>query len=131
LPSRIRDEDCDIEPLTAADLESDGDLATAKLFGSSQQHHIIYAVKMVEVARLCECTKQAHCLRIEANREPQVGRIIDLHFVPGQQPATEEEIQDLDTSLELWKNSLPDGMQYSSDEGSASIWTCLLHLAYK
>jgi hypothetical protein len=111
LPSRIRDEDCDIEPLTAADLESDGDLATAKLFGSSQQHHIIYAVKMVEVARL-------------------LGRIIDLHFVPGQQPATEDEIQDLDNSLELWKNSLPDGMQYSSDEGSASIWKCLLHLAY-
>lgn len=52
LPSRIRDEDCDIEALSAADLESGSDVASASLFGSCQREHITYVVKMVEIARL-------------------------------------------------------------------------------
>lgn len=51
LPSRIRDEDCDMEPLSASDLESEV-CSHNHLFGSCQPEHMTYAIKMVEIARL-------------------------------------------------------------------------------
>ncbi|OWT43551.1 acyl-CoA dehydrogenase [Pochonia chlamydosporia 170] len=111
LPSRIRDEDCDIEPLSATDLESEALSANNQLFGSCQPEHITYTIKMVEIARL-------------------LGRVIDLHFAPGKRASTAGDVQDLDNALEAWKDSLPDSMKYATDEGSESVWTCLLHLAY-
>ena len=52
LPSRIRDEDCDVEPLTASDLESEICCSSNPLFGSCQPEHITYSIKMVELAKL-------------------------------------------------------------------------------
>ncbi|KAG6069664.1 hypothetical protein E4U33_004689 [Claviceps sp. LM78 group G4] len=113
LPSRIRDEDCDIEPLSAADLESEAVcVSNEALFGSCQPEHITYTIKMVEVARL-------------------LGRVIDLHFAPGKNKASANDVRDLDCALEAWKESLPESMKYAIEEGSESVWTCLLHLAYK
>ncbi|KAG6240626.1 hypothetical protein E4U25_007661 [Claviceps purpurea] len=112
LPSRIRDEDCDIEPLSAADLESEAVcVSNEALFGSCQPEHITYTIKMVEVARL-------------------LGRVIDLHFAPGKNKASADDVRDLDCALEAWKDSLPESMKYAIEEGSESVWTCLLHLAY-
>ena len=54
LPSRIRDEDCDIEPLNAADLESDNQDIQDSYFGYCHPDHVVYATKMVELARLRE-----------------------------------------------------------------------------
>ena len=59
-----------------------------------------------------------------------MGRVIDVQFVPGQRPITSDHIDILDMSLEEWKSGIPSDMQYC-EEGTASIWTCLLHLAYK
>lgn len=129
LPSRIRDEDCDIEPLSAADLESETEVTVNSLFGSCQPQHITYVIKMVEIARLCQFSRASQFLH-ERLTFFTVGRVIDVHFVPGQHPATSDHILILDISLKEWKNSLPSDMQYS-EEGSATIWTCLLHLAYK
>ncbi|KAG5941418.1 hypothetical protein E4U53_007410 [Claviceps sorghi] len=112
LPCRIRDEDCDIEPLSAADLESEAVCAGQDtLFGSCQPEHITYTIKMVEVARF-------------------LGRVMDLHFAPGKNKASAEDVRALDCALEAWKDSLPENMKYATDEGSVSVWTCLLHLAY-
>ncbi|KAG6006544.1 hypothetical protein E4U21_006998, partial [Claviceps maximensis] len=112
LPSRIRDEDCDIEPLSAADLESEAVCAGRDaLFGSCQPEHITYTIKMVEMARF-------------------LGRVIDLHFAPGKNKASAEDVRELDCALEAWKDSLPESMKYAADEGRESVWTCLLHLAY-
>jgi len=111
LPSRIRDEDCDIEALSASDLESDTNPTVASLFGACEPQHVTYVVKMVEIARL-------------------LGRVIDVQFVPGQKMHHVDHIPELDARLEEWRSSLPPEMQYSSDDGSSSIWTCLLHFAY-
>ncbi|GJN71818.1 cutinase transcription factor 1 alpha [Purpureocillium lilacinum] len=111
LPSRIRDEDCDVEPLTASDLESEICCSSNPLFGSCQPEHITYSIKMVELAKL-------------------LGRIIDLQFSPGQPASTAADVEGLDTALEAWRNSLPESMRCATDEGSESVWTCLLHLAY-
>lgn len=60
-----------------------------------------------------------------------MGRVIDVQFVPGQRPATADHIEALDSSLEDWRLSIPQELQYSSDEGNSSIWASLLYLAYK
>ncbi|KAJ6781414.1 hypothetical protein PWT90_02251 [Aphanocladium album] len=111
LPSRIRDEDCDIETLSAADLEApDVDLAHP-ILAPTKPEHITYAIKMVEVSRL-------------------IGRIIDLHFVPGRTGSKAKDVESLDNALEAWKDSLPQSMRFLSDETNTSVWACLLHLAY-
>ncbi|KAJ6439799.1 cutinase transcription factor 1 alpha [Purpureocillium lavendulum] len=111
LPSRIRDEDCDVEPLSAGDLESETYCSTNPLFGFCQPEHITDSLKMVELAKL-------------------LGRIIDLQFSPGQPASTAEDVEGLDKALEAWRNTLPESMRCATDEGSESVWTCLLHLAY-
>lgn len=111
LPMRIRDEDCDIEPLTLADLQNDEDESPCTSLGSPTPEHLVYPVKMVELARL-------------------LGNVIDIHFVPGRTPTAQQDILHLHTSLEEWKDSLPTEVRRISEEDNPSIWTCLLHLAY-
>ncbi|PON22054.1 hypothetical protein TGAM01_v209124 [Trichoderma gamsii] len=113
LPSRIRDEDCDIEPLSPSDWETDNSGPDSP-FGSCLPEHVTYAIKMVEIAKL-------------------LGKIIDVHFVPGNASlsvTSSNTLRDLNISLEAWRESLPEHIKYSPEEGSDSVWTCLLHLAY-
>lgn len=112
LPSRIRDEDCDIEMLTHADFGHDTEPNPHTSFGAPHIDHVVYAIKLVEIARL-------------------LGRIIDTHFVPGRMPSTREDAQQLKDALEQWKASLPDGMRNVPDPEGSSVWVYLIHLAYK
>ncbi|CCF41539.1 hypothetical protein CH063_11787, partial [Colletotrichum higginsianum] len=111
LPCRIRDEDCDIEPLTATDLDNDSDEQQATNFGASEAEHIHYAIKMVEIAHL-------------------LGRIMDTQFAPGRGPPAPAEVAALKQQLEKWRESLPDDMRRGPDVGESSVLTCLIHLAY-
>lgn len=129
LPSRIRDEDCDIEPLNAADLESGSHELQGSYFGYCQSDHVVYAIKMVELARLRTLTLQPLLPSKLTSRI--VGRSIDLHFVPGRTGSKSSDIQALDTALEQWRNSLPEHMRHLSEEGGSSVWACLLQLGYK
>ena len=52
LPSRIADEDCDIEDLYVSDLEADDIAEAGHPFGAVQPEHIVYVTKMLEIARL-------------------------------------------------------------------------------
>ncbi|KAJ0299753.1 hypothetical protein COL516b_008870 [Colletotrichum fioriniae] len=111
LPCRIRDEDCDIEPLTPVDLEDDADEQRATGFGAPKSEHIHYAIKMVDIARL-------------------LGRIMDTHFAPGRGPPAPTEVCELKQQLEDWKQGLPEEMRRGPDDGQSSVLTCLIHLAY-
>ncbi|KAH6984549.1 fungal-specific transcription factor domain-containing protein [Ilyonectria sp. MPI-CAGE-AT-0026] len=111
LPSRIRDDDCDIEPLSPSDLESEVANHETSHFGSCKPEHIQYVIKMVEIARI-------------------LGQVIDVHFSPGRPPSTLEQVRNLDQTLETWKQSLPDELGRGVDDGNASVWSHLLHLAY-
>ncbi|KAL6918453.1 hypothetical protein FSST1_009948 [Fusarium sambucinum] len=111
LPSRIRDEDCDVEPLSSSDLESEVGALEHSPFGSCQQEHVTYAVSMVNLARI-------------------LGQVIDLHFAPGKQACTPEQLREVDDTLQKWKASLPKQMDRGVEDGTASVWGHLLHLAY-
>ncbi|KAG6362108.1 hypothetical protein INS49_010337 [Diaporthe citri] len=107
----VRDQDCDIELLTTEDLGNDVDNSSLTALGSPTPEHLVYPIKMVDLARL-------------------LGNIIDIHFIPGKTPTAQEEIMHLQSSLEGWRDSLPISLQRISDEDSPSVWMCLLHLAY-
>lgn len=111
LPMRIRNQDCDIEPLTVQDLSCDNDDSPLTALGQPSPEHLVYPVKMAELARL-------------------LGNIIDVHFIPGRTPTAQEDITHLKTSLEEWKDSLPNELRRISAEDDPSVLSCLLHLAY-
>ncbi|KAH8696232.1 fungal-specific transcription factor domain-containing protein [Talaromyces proteolyticus] len=112
LPRRIRDEDCDIETLTPADLEEEHDESVAASFGRCEPEHVVYVMKMTHMARL-------------------LGRVVDIQFAPGSQyKATVEELETVKQDLEEWKGTLPDNMQRGVGEGNSSVWSSLLNLAY-
>ncbi|KAF5671386.1 cutinase transcription factor 1 [Fusarium denticulatum] len=112
LPSRIRDNDCDVEPLSESDLESDIETQDGLQFGSCKPEHKTYAVNMAKLARI-------------------LGQVIDLNFAPGRKPSTPEQLRDIDDALQQWKVRLPDEINQGVEDGTASVWGHLLHLAYK
>lgn len=111
LPMRIRDEDCDIEPLTVLDLENDGDESAVTGLGSPTPEQVIYPLKIIELSSI-------------------LGNIIDIHFIPGRTPTAHDEMSNLQTSLEQWRDSLPVELRLVSNDDNPSVWACLLHLAY-
>ncbi|OBT53577.1 hypothetical protein VE04_05984 [Pseudogymnoascus sp. 24MN13] len=112
LPSRIRDEDCDIEMLSYADFEEDSDVIIPDFIGTHKSAHGIYAVQMARLAQL-------------------LGRVITNQFRPNGHHPDDDERFGLINSLEEWKAMLPESMRSCETEGgSESIWAYLLHLAY-
>ncbi|KAH6871027.1 fungal-specific transcription factor domain-containing protein [Thelonectria olida] len=112
LPSRIRDDDCDIEPLSPSDLASDvDDTQPGSPFGSCNPEHITYAIKMVDIVKI-------------------LGRVVDIHFAPGRQPSSPIQVQDIDHALENWRVNLLKETKTYTKNGSLSVWEHLLLLAY-
>ncbi|KAF5230905.1 hypothetical protein FANTH_13636 [Fusarium anthophilum] len=111
LPSRIRDDDCDVEPLAVSDLETEVTSPDGSQFGSCKPEHVNYAINMVNLAQI-------------------LGRVVDLHFAPGQQASTPEQLRAVDDALQSWKEGLPEEMNRGVEDGTASVWGYLLHLAY-
>jgi hypothetical protein len=52
LPTRIRDEDCDVESLSPSDFEVDTDEELNYPFARAGSEYPLYAIKMVEIAKL-------------------------------------------------------------------------------
>ncbi|KAL2061083.1 hypothetical protein VTL71DRAFT_9135 [Oculimacula yallundae] len=111
LPSRIRDDDCDVEPLAISDLETEVTSPDSSPFGSCKPEHAKYAINMVNLAQI-------------------LGRVVDLHFAPGRQASTPEQLRAVDDALQVWKDGLPEEINRSVEDGTASVWGYLLHLAY-
>ncbi|KAL2203574.1 hypothetical protein CC79DRAFT_1294587 [Sarocladium strictum] len=111
LPSRIRDDDCDVEPLRLSDLESETTSQEPSPFGSCKPEHMKYALAMVNLAQI-------------------LGKVVDLHFAPGRKASTPEQLWAVDKSLWEWKDALPEEINRSVEDGTASVWGHLLHLAY-
>lgn len=53
LPSRIRDEDCDVAMLEAKDIEDEHSMENQDIFGVQRTEHVSYPIEMTKLARLC------------------------------------------------------------------------------
>ncbi|KAI8665218.1 Zn(2)-C6 fungal-type domain-containing protein [Fusarium sp. Ph1] len=110
LPSRIRDDDCDVEPLSPEDLVSDFEGGEDAMFGSCTPEHVKYAVNMVEISRI-------------------LGQVVDVYFAPRRVPSR-HEVQDIETCLEAWRLNLSKDFDMETKNTRPSVWEHLLMLAY-
>lgn len=108
LPCRIRDKDCDVEPLSYSDF--------AYAFRSSapaedRHRSTTYAISMVQLAVF-------------------LGRVVDAGYLPGR-TLTLEDTTKLRDELYQWKEDLPSAMRLHADAGDVpNFQASMLHLAY-
>ncbi|KEZ44903.1 hypothetical protein SAPIO_CDS2248 [Scedosporium apiospermum] len=111
LPSRIRDEDCDVEMLSPSDLEETEGIGS-DIFGTGEPGHVMYALEMAKLAKL-------------------LGHIITNQFTPGTGHLDKNQRSSLLDALVRWKSELPDSLRECELENRPGmIWTYLLHLYY-
>ncbi len=108
LPCRIRDKDCDIEPLSSADFT----FAFASSTPVQDRHrYTVYAISMVQLAVF-------------------LGRVVDAGYLPKRELAPEERTK-LRNELYKWRQDLPPIMQLQTDAGDPpNFQASMLHLAY-
>ncbi|KAI4642480.1 uncharacterized protein J4E78_010162 [Alternaria triticimaculans] len=108
LPCRIRDKDCDIEPLSSADFTSAFSPSTPL---EDRHRYMVYTISMVQLAVF-------------------LGRVVDAGYLPGRDLAPEERVK-LRNELYKWRQDLPSIMQLHSDAGDPpNFQASMLHLAY-
>lgn len=110
LPNRIRDEDCDVEPLD----ESDFYLTFhVNMPSADVQRYVAYATGMTQLARF-------------------LGEVVHRIYLPNKRFTGADRLQMRDELL-AWKGSLPACMQVGDDDLGASgdgLHANMLHLAY-
>ncbi|KAL2676430.1 hypothetical protein Neosp_010188 [[Neocosmospora] mangrovei] len=111
-PCRIRDEDCDIEPLCEADFAFDSETAL-DIVGTQEPYHVSYAISMSSLAVL-------------------MGRILALRFSPSSKPASEQLTQ-FGSDLEAWEEALPLDMipKPVRQALDARFWAANLQASYQ
>ena len=108
LPNRIRDEDCDIEPLTVSDFITAFGSSTSATDAHCYTAHMI---GMVQLANL-------------------LGRVVDAGYLPNRTLKSKDRSKIRDQLYE-WKQNLPDVMQFQNETGDQpSFQASMLHLAY-
>ncbi|KAL6363042.1 hypothetical protein LRP88_02443 [Fusarium phalaenopsidis] len=112
-PCRIRDEDCDIEPLTEDDLCFD-ECYDEELIPAQKDYHISYFIEMSNLAVI-------------------LGDIVIGEFSP-RRPALEcYKAKNLVERLERWHSQLPECLREMPPDESlgASFWASNLQMAYQ
>ncbi|KAF4495923.1 Cutinase transcription factor 1 alpha [Fusarium agapanthi] len=111
-PCRIRDEDCDIEPLTEEDFYFDDD-HNDPLITRQEEHHTALAIEMAKAAEI-------------------LGDIVIAEYSPHRPDLEQYRPDRLKQRLEQWEAQLPKCMQRAQlDETlGPAFWATQLHMAY-
>lgn len=106
LPNRIRDEDCDVEPLSQVDFQPAYNRPK-----SDVDRFAKYMIRMTELSQA-------------------LGKIVDAGYLPNRTLDSSDRSQ-IREKLLKWKQELPPVMQLSDDSGQRpSFQASMLHLAY-
>lgn len=109
-PVRIRDEDCDIEPLESFDFE-DGETGMTDILGTEQPCHIHYAIEMAKLAQI-------------------FGQVLITEFAPAY-AVTPDESARIAERLTTWKILVPPELNLEHAPGNpAFFWSRMLHAAF-
>ncbi|CZS75366.1 unnamed protein product [Fusarium graminearum] len=109
----IRDDDCDIEPVTEADLYFD-DVVDDPLIPPQKEYHTAFFIEMRKAAEI-------------------LGDIVIGEFSPRRLALEQYEVPKLKARLEQWESQLPKCMQKQPlDETlGAAFWATQLQMAYQ
>ncbi|KAL4815669.1 fungal-specific transcription factor domain-containing protein [Aspergillus spinulosporus] len=111
-PCRIRDEDCDVEPLTEDDFQFDSDYDQT-LISPQRDFQVSYVIEMSKLAMI-------------------LGDILVGEFSP-RRPAREKyDTGTLANRLAEWESHLPDQLRRPPPHGSseAMFWARMLYMSY-
>ncbi|RDL38870.1 uncharacterized protein BP5553_03210 [Venustampulla echinocandica] len=126
LPTRIRDEDCDIEMLDPSDFEEEDHSAYPRFLGTQKREHILYAIQMAKLA-VYRWFPRAVSLLMNSNRFA-VGKVVLREFTPIKAPEPDSERSKLKDNLINWESELSPEMRASAT--ASSFWASMLHLSY-
>ncbi|OHE91653.1 hypothetical protein CORC01_13043, partial [Colletotrichum orchidophilum] len=112
-PCRIRDEDCDIEPLTEEDFEFDKN-GDERLIPAQHEYHVSYVIEMARLTTI-------------------LGDIIVSEFSPRRAMIEKYESKSLKNELLRWNSSLPEHLRSAPLDGSlgAPFWASMLQFTYQ
>ncbi|KAI1033580.1 hypothetical protein LB505_012968 [Fusarium chuoi] len=130
-PCRIRDEDCDIEPLTKEDFYFDDD-HNDPLITRQEEHHTALAIEMTKAAEIREFISTDGRFSQVTNLCP-VGDIVIAEYSPRRPDLEQYRPDRLKQRLEQWEAQLPKCMQRAQlDETlGPAFWATQLHMAYQ
>ncbi|UDD55176.1 hypothetical protein AFCA_002815 [Aspergillus flavus] len=111
-PCRIRDDDCDIEPLTEDDFMFDSDYDQS-VVPSQESFHISYAIEMSKLAIL-------------------LGDILIAEFSPGHTAKGNSDPEALAHRLKQWEGQIPSDLRRTQLDASigAPFWANMLYTSY-
>jgi hypothetical protein len=127
LPTRIRDEDCDIEMLEVSHFEEESHSVYPRYLGTPKKEHILYAIQMAKLDVYRWSPNFLHLWWAIDNHV--VGKIVLREFAPIKGPRKESERTNLKEGLVKWEAELSSEMKASSTANY--FWASMLHLAYK
>ncbi|KAF4439406.1 Cutinase transcription factor 1 alpha [Fusarium acutatum] len=129
-PCRIRDEDCDIEPLTKEDFYFDDD-HNDPLITRQEEHHTALAIEMTKAAEIREFIS-THGRSAQVTNLCPVGDIVIAEYSPRRPDLEQYKPERLKQRLEQWEAQLPKCMQRAPlDETlGPAFWATQLHMAY-
>lgn len=110
LPTRIRDEDCDIEMLEPSDFEEEDHAVYPSYLGRQKREHVLFAIQMAKLA-------------------VYLGKIVLREFAPISLPKKDSERSQLRDDLLKWESELSPEM--AANATADSFWASMLHLSYK
>ncbi|KAJ5957943.1 hypothetical protein N7501_012222 [Penicillium viridicatum] len=113
LPPRIRDEDCQIADLEAADFEESEPMGPPEIFRTPPKVHIPYVIGMAQLARLLR-------------------EIVCSQYLPGRSKLDNDARPMLHQRLVDWESLLPKEMQFQMPMSKEAMFLVgMLHMAYK
>ncbi|KAF3007033.1 hypothetical protein E8E15_000258 [Penicillium rubens] len=112
LPPRIRDEDCQVADLEAADFEESKPMGPPEIFRTPPEVHIPYVIGMAQLARLLR-------------------EIVCSQYLPGRSKLDNEARPMLRQRLIDWESRLPKEMQFQMPMSREAMFLVgMLHMAY-
>ncbi|KAJ6130937.1 hypothetical protein N7523_001397 [Penicillium sp. IBT 18751x] len=112
LPSRIRDEDCEVEGLHVADFEDESSVTASEIFQRPPAAHISYVIGMAQLAKLLR-------------------EVVTSQYLPGHSKLENPSRPLLHKRLSEWESQLPAEMQLQASTSQRVMFLVgMLHMAY-
>lgn len=114
--------------LEESDFETNDPNFHVDILGLQKREHVLYAIEMAKLARLCKLYYLTGVLTVRSNRFA-VGKIILREFSPRSELRKDSERSKLSEELTRWESDLVPAMR--SNATPDSFWAAMLHTAYK
>ncbi|KAF3403537.1 hypothetical protein F1880_009645 [Penicillium rolfsii] len=112
LPSRIRDEDCEVAELEESDFEEDASTNSSEIFRKPPEVHVNYVIQMVQLAKFLR-------------------EVVSSQYLPGKSKLDNPLRPILHQRLLDWESNLPTEMQFQpSMTREAMFLVGMLHMTY-